>query len=135
MAPTVPFKPLVVGAPRSGFALLASVLIHFVPLAPGKLGLRQRVLNALARHLGDHVSAAIVKAFAARGIQDELLYNANFRYVIGGPKWLKEGAPGTACFRKYIGVRGMGDFTLVTSHPRELLDMDEVVHSHSDPDL
>jgi len=135
MAPTVPFKPLVVGAPRSGFALLASVLIHFVPLAPGKLGLRQRVLNALARHLGDHVSAAIVKAFAARGIQDELLYNANFRYVIGGPKWLKEGAPGTACFRKYIGVRGMGDFTLVTSHPRELLDMDEVVHSHSDPGL
>jgi hypothetical protein len=135
MAPTVPFKPLVVGAPRSGFALLASVLIHFVPLAPGKLGLRQRVLNALARHLGDHVSAAIVKAFAARGIQDELLYNANFRYVIGGPKWLKEGDPGTACFRKYIGVRGMGDFTLVTSHPRELLDMDEVVHSHSDPGL
>jgi hypothetical protein len=29
----------------------------------------------------------------------------------------------------------MGDFTLVTSHPRELLDMDEVVHSHSDPGL
>jgi hypothetical protein len=129
------FNPLVVGAPRSGFALLASVLIHFVPLAPSKLGLRQRVLNALMRHLGDHVSAAIVKAFAARGIGNNLLYNANFRYVVGGPKWLKEGNPDTACFRKYIGVRGMGDFTLVTSHPRELLDMDAVVHSHSDPGL
>ena len=129
------FKPLVIGAPRSGFALLASVLIHFVPLAPGKLGLRQRVLNALARHLGDHVSAAIVKEFARRGITGDLLYNANFRYVVGGPKWLKEGATDTACFRKYIGVRGMGDFTLVTSHPRELLDLDEVVHSHSDPGL
>lgn len=130
-----PFKPLVVGAPRSGFALLASVLVHFVPLAPGKLDLRQRVLNALARHLGDHVSAAIVKAFAQRGVGNDLLYNANFRYVVGGPKWLKEGDPDTACFRKYIGVRGMGDFTLVTSHPRELLDLDEVVHSHSDPGL
>lgn len=129
------FKPLVVGAPRSGFALLASVLIHFVPLAPGKLDLRQRVLNALVRHLGDHVSSAIVKAFAQRGITRDLLYNANFRYLVGGPKWLKEGSPDTACFRKYIGVRGMGDFTLVTSHPRELLDMDEVVHSHSDPGL
>lgn len=129
------FQPLVVGAPRSGFALLASVLIHFVPLAPSKLDLRQRVLNALMRHLGDHVSAAIAKAFAARGIGNDLLYNANFRYVAGGPKWLKEGDPDTACFRKYIGVRGMGDFTLVTSHPRELLDMDEVVHSHSDPGL
>ena len=135
MAIAQPFKPLVVGVPRSGFALLASVLIHFVPLAPGKLDLRQRVLNALMRHLGDHVSASIVGAFASRGIRDELLYNANFRYVTGGPKWLKEGAPDTACFRKYIGVRGMGDFTLVTSHPRELLDMDEVVHSHSDPGL
>jgi hypothetical protein len=125
----------VVGAPRSGFALLASVLIHFVPIAPGKLDLRQRVLNALMRHLGDHISAAIVSAFAHRGVGNDLLYNANFRYVIGGPKWLKEGDPDTACFRKYIGVRGMGDFTLVTSHPRELLDMDEVVHSHSDPAL
>jgi len=129
------FKPLVVGAPRSGFALLASVLIHFVPLAPGKLELRQRILNALLRHLGDHVSAAVVKAFAAHGITGDLLYNANFRYIVGGPKWLKEGDPDTACFRKYLGVRGLGDFTLVTSHPRELLDMDEVVHSHSDPGL
>jgi hypothetical protein len=132
---TGPYKPLVVGAPRSGFALLASVLIHFVPLAPGKLGLRQRVLNALARHLGDHVSASIVKAFAQRGITGDLLYNANFRYVVGGPKWLKQDDPQTACFRKYIGVRGLGDFTLVTSHPRELLDLDEIVHSHSDPGL
>lgn len=130
-----PYKPLVVGAPRSGFALLTSVLIHFVPLAPGKLDARQRVLNALMRHLGDHVSSEIAKAFAQRGITGELLYNANFRYVVGGPKWLKQGEPDTACFRKYIGVRGMGDFTLVTSHPRELLDMDAVVHSHSDPGL
>ncbi len=135
MGIALPFKPLVVGAPRSGFALLASVLIHFVPLAPGKLDLRQRVLNALGRHLGDHVSAAIAKAFAQRGVTNDLLYNANFRYVVGGPKWLKGGDPQTACFRKYIGVRGLGDFTLVTSHPRELLDMDEVVHSHSDPGL
>ncbi len=130
-----PFKPLVVGAPRSGFALLASVVIHFVPLAPSKLDLRQRVLNALARHLGDHISASIVKTFARRGIAGELLYNANFRYVVGGPKWLKEGDTETACFRKYIGVRGMGDFTLITSHPRQLLDMDEIVHSHSHPGL
>jgi hypothetical protein len=132
---TMPFKPLVVGAPRSGFALLASVLIHFVPLAPGKPDLRQRVLNALMRNLGDHISAAIVKAFADRGITNDLLYNANFRYIVGGPKWLKDGDPETACFRKYIGVRGMGDFTLVTTHPRQLLDMDEIVHSHSDPGL
>jgi len=132
---TTPFRPLVVGAPRSGFALLASVLIHLVPLAPGKADLRQRVLNALMLNLGDHVSAAVVKAFAGRGITNDLLYNANFRYVAGGPKWLKEDDRETACFRKYIGVRGMGDFTLVTTHPRQLLDMDEIVHSHNDPGM
>jgi hypothetical protein len=130
-----PFKPLVVGAPRSGFALLASVVIHFVPLAPGKLDLRQRILNALMRHLGDHISASIVDAFARRGITEDLLYNPNFRYVVGGPKWIRPDAPETACFRKYIGVRGMGDFTLITSHPRQMLDMDEIVHSHNDPGL
>ena len=131
----MPFRPLVVGAPRSGFALLASVLIHFIPLAPSRLDLRQRVLNALLRNLGDHVSAAVVKTFAERGFTGDLLYNANFRYVAGGPKWIREDDPETACFRKYIGVRGLGDFTLITSHPREVLALDEVVHSHNAPGL
>jgi hypothetical protein len=132
---TTPFKPLVVGAPRSGFALLASVVIHFVPLGPSKLDLRQRILNAMMRHLGDHISTSIVDAFARKGIREDLLYNPNFRYVVGGPKWIRPDAPETACFRKYIGVRGMGDFTLITSHPRQMLDMDEIVHSHNDPGL
>ena len=36
-----------------------------------------------------------------------------------------------ACFRKYFGVRGLGDFLLVTSHPRQTLEYDDVVHSHT----
>jgi hypothetical protein len=40
---------------------------------------------------------------------------------------------GFACFRKYIGVRGMGDFSLVTRHPRVVLDHDAIVHSHTNP--
>jgi hypothetical protein len=128
-----PYKPLVIGAPRSGFALLASVVIHFIPLAPSKLDLRQRLLNALMREAGQAISDSIVATFAADGITNDLLYNPNFRYVVGGPKWLREDRPGYAAFRKYIGVRGKGDFTLVTSHPRQLLDMDEIVHSHVTP--
>jgi len=128
-----PFKPLVVGAPRSGFALLSSVLIHFVPLGPSKADLKQTILNILIEKLGDHVSSAIVKSFATLGITKDLLYNPNFRLMIGGPKWLSKTRPGFACFRKYIGVRDMGDFTLITSHPKEVLDAYEVIHSHSDP--
>lgn len=128
-----PFKPLVIGAPRSGFALLASVVIHFVPFAPSKINLRQGILNTLMRRAGSHIADEIVHGFAQAGITGDLLYNPNFRYVVGGPKWLSHERPGYACFRKYIGVRGMGDFTLVTSHPREVLDIDEIVHSHNDP--
>ncbi|NQU65641.1 MAG: hypothetical protein HQ517_15345 [SAR324 cluster bacterium] len=30
-------------------------------------------------------------------------------------------------------MKGMGDFTLITSHPKECLDYDAVIHSHVDP--
>jgi len=130
-----PYKPLVVGAPRSGFALLASVVIHFVPFAPSKLDRRQRVLNAMMREMGQILADNIVALFARQGIERDLLYNPNFRYLVGGPKWLLADQTEHAAFRKYIGVRDLGDFTLVTSHPRQILDMDEIVHSHTAPSL
>lgn len=129
------FKPLVVGAPRSGFALLSSVVIHFLPLVRHDIGMRQEVLNILLRGVGDHVSNSIVDRFARNGITTDLLYNPNFRYLVGGPKWIPKDRQGDACFRKYIGVRGKGDFTLITRHPREVLNLDEIVHSHTDPKL
>jgi hypothetical protein len=130
-----PFQPLVVGAPRSGFALLASVVIHFLPRAERHADQRQEVLNVLLRGVGDHVSEQVVACFERHGITNDLLFNPNFRYLVGGPKWIPRDRPDTACFRKYIGVRGKGDFTLVTSHPREVLNLDEIVHSHTDPAL
>jgi hypothetical protein len=129
------FKPLVVGAPRSGFALLASVIAHFMPLAQGRWSIRQEVFNALVEGLDGVVAEGVVRAFEARGVTSDLLYNPNFRKLTGGPKWLREDRRELACFRKYIGVRHRGDFTLVTSHPREVLDSDAVVHSHVDPGL
>jgi hypothetical protein len=129
------FRPLVVGAPRSGFALLCSVVIHFLPMTRRDLGLRQEILNILLRGVGDHVADSIVRRFARHGVTNDLLYNPNFRYVVGGPKWIPRDRQNTACFRKYIGVKGKGDFTLVTSHPREVLNLDEIVHSHADPGL
>lgn len=129
------FKPLVVGAPRSGFALLSSVVIHFLPMVNHDIGIRQKILNALMRNVGSLVSDEIIKTFAAEGISEDLLYNPNFRYVVGGPKWIPKNHQNLAYFRKYIGVKGKGDFTLVTAHPHELLAMDEIVHSHTDPKL
>lgn len=135
MSSPKPFKPLVVGAPRSGFALLCSVVIHFLPLARRAADQRQEVMNLLLRGVGDHIAESIAACFAVRGITNDLLYNPNFRYVLGGPKWIPADRRDAACFRKYIGVRGKGDFTLITRHPHQALQLDEVIHSHADPRL
>jgi hypothetical protein len=132
-----PFCPLVVGAPRSGFTLLSSVLVHLAPLAPskGKGDLRQAALDSLADTLGWSVSDAVVEEIAALGLAEDLVYNRNFRELTGGPKWIDPLNIERACFRKYIGFRGGGDLSLIMSHPRQTLDHDTVVHSHVDPGL
>jgi hypothetical protein len=128
-------RPLVIGAPRSGFALLGSVMSELLPMDPPRLALKQRLVGAAVRQLQFYISKAIETAFASAGISDDLIYNGNFRTIAGGPKWLKTGEPDRACIRKYLGVRGMGDFTLVIAHPAEVLETDGIVHSHSHPRL
>lgn len=128
-------RPLVVGAPRSGFALLGSVISQLLPMDPPQLGIRQRLINAAVRQAQFYVSKAIETAFAKAGISDGLIYNANFKTVAGGPKWLKADDPSRACIRKYLGVKGMGDFTLILAHPAEVLETDLLLHSHSHPRL
>lgn len=129
-----PFRPVVIGAPRTGFALLASVLIRLAPLAPAKGDLRQAVVNRAVTDLGPHISHAILEVLHAAGHRKGILYNPNFRSLLGGPKWLVWPEGALAGFRKYVGVRGMGDIMLITRHPREALDADAIVHSHSDPE-
>jgi len=129
------FKPLVVGAPRSDFALLCSVVIHFLPHTNFRRTQQQDVLNILLKGVGNHISNFILERFKTHGIEQDLLYNPNFRYIAGGPKWISRETPELACFRKYIGVKGKGDFTLNIRHPRHVLNLDEIVHSHTDPKL
>ena len=135
--PSEPLLPLVIGPPRSGFTLLSSVMVHLAQLGPSKWDgdLRQAVLNTVVDTLGWSVSDAVVRAISDEGLADDLVYNRNFRELTGGPKWIDAADPGRACFRKYIGIRGGGDLSLVTAHPRATLDHDLVVHSHVDPEL
>jgi hypothetical protein len=132
--PLRPFKPLVIGSPRSGFALLCSVLSELSALGAPKGTLRQALLDLFARRLGGHISDQIVALFDREGLASSLVYNGNFRALLGGPHWVDHpGGTPRACFRKYIGVRGQGDVLLAIAHPLELLECDAVVHSHSDP--
>ncbi|GLU30212.1 hypothetical protein WKR88_22260 [Trinickia caryophylli] len=124
--------PLVVGYPRTGFTLLISVIAEIGKYGP-PVGPRREVLRTFCETAGMRISARIEDVFRSRSLTADLLYNGNFREMAGGPKWLKEEEDGIACFRKYIGVRGKGDFTLITSHPRETLDYYDIVHSHVGP--
>lgn len=128
---TQPRQALVVGVPRSGFSLLISVLTECCMRTGVVPTRRQRVLRAMERDLGGMIADRIDAALNKAGCRDRLVFNDNFRRLVGGPRWLDERNPGRVCFRKYIGVRGIGDFTLVTSHPAGVLEADQVVHSHS----
>lgn len=127
-------QPLVIGYPRTGFTLLISVISEVLAtrlvVASGR-----HALKALCDGAGWQISVAVERAFGAHGREDALIYNDNFRQMVGGPKWLKADDPQRACFRKYIGVRGDGDFTLFTSHPRAVLRYYEIMHSHVAPTL
>lgn len=122
---------LVVGAPRSGFSLLISVLIECRLRTGDAATRRQRALRAMEAELGRIVADRIDAGLDESGLRDRVVFNDNFRRLVGGPRWIDERDPGRVCFRKYVGVRGLGDFTLVTSHPAALLEVDQVVHSHS----
>ena len=93
------FSPLVIGPPRSGFALLCSVLAHLEPPGRPKDDLRRSLLGLFAERLGDHVGDSVAAAVAAQGHAADLLYNGNFRRLTGGPRWAGAERPGRACYR------------------------------------
>ncbi len=124
-------RQIVIGPARSGFALLLSVLAHLSPLRGRKSTLRKALLELFATHLGDHISEQIVAVFASEGLAKDIVYNRNFRALLGGPRWALDGR--RACYRKYIGARGRGDLMLIITHPLALFDCDDIIHSHIDP--
>lgn len=127
-------RPIVVGYPRTGFTLLISVIAEINRYRQhGTPSPASNFLKAFCDTAGLRISANIEQVFHRRGLSDDMLYNQNFRQMVGGPKWLKEGDDQIACFRKYIGVRGKGDFTLLTSHPRQVLGYYDIIHSHAHP--
>ncbi len=114
-------KPLVVAAPRSGFSLLISVLNSLMNRAGTgpRRSYRQLIIDRVVDLAGFYTTNKYRATFARFGITRDLVFNGEFHILVGGPKWLDPRKPHLACIRKYIGVRGLGDLILVTSHPRE----------------
>jgi hypothetical protein len=128
-------QPLVVAAPRSGFSLLIAIINTIMKVSEQRprSNHHQTILRGLVDVASYYVTRRYIETFARLGITRDLVFNGEFHLLVGGPKWLDKTKPDIACFRKYFGIRGMGDFLLVTSHPREVLEYDGVLHSHTAP--
>ena len=124
---------LVVGPPRGGFTLLISVLNHLVQDGIIKIGrdLGQTLVNIFVPVLGEFVNRASSRFFGGKLGAQRYIYNGEFKLLVGGPKWLDTGNNDLVCIRKYIGIKDHGDFLMVTSHPKCVLDYYDVVHSHN----
>lgn len=129
------YFPLVVGAPRTGFTLLITIARNLYAFAGEETSNRLRIMRYFADRLGSYVADEIISTFAKNGIDRDLVFSPMFHPLIGGPKWILEDDPRYACIRKYIGVRGMGDFTLIVRLPRKFMELDTVVHSHPHPSM
>lgn len=124
---------LVVGPPRGGFTLLISVLA----ILYRDRGLRKPVAQEFADPYiviaGEYLDAALRDWFHSQVGAERLFYNQEFSFLVGGPKWVSPEDSDTICIRKYLGVKGDGDFTFVLHVPRWVIAHDEILHSHSHP--
>lgn len=124
---------LVVGPPRGGFTLLLSVLNILYRDRGMCRPLAQEIAKPYIAIAGEYLDAVIRDWFCEQVGEDRLFFNKEFSILVGGPKWISAGDENTVCIRKYLGIKGVGDFTFLLYLPRWVLAFDEVVHSHSHP--
>ena len=112
---------------------MLSVLAVFYRDRGNAKPLAQSIADPYIRVAGDYLDAAIRNWLCSEVGEDRLFYSREFSHLVGGPKWVTADDPDTVCVRKYLGVKGCGDFTFVLYLPRWVLASDEIIHSHSHP--
>lgn len=134
-----PRKPIVIGAPRTGFTLTIGVtnaiLNQCPPPEPPPRELWREALKGMIDLSSRYLTQRYLETFARHGLDKDVVFNGEFHLLVGGPKWLEKDRPERASIRKYFGVKGQGDFLMNTSFPREVLEYNDVIHSHLDPPL
>lgn len=125
-------KFLVVAPPRGGFTLLLSILSIFYRDRNIQKDHAQTLVNYFMPVAAEYVDAVMVNYFKKHIDLKDLFYSKEFKILVGGPKWMDQDDK-TVCVRKYLGVKGMGDFTFIQYLPKFTMDFDDVIHSHSHP--
>jgi len=124
---------LVVGPPRGGFTLLLSVLAILYRDRGNVKPRAQQIADPYIAIAGEYLDAAIRDWFCTQVGEERLFFNKEFSILVGGPKWISAGDENTVCVRKYLGIKGAGDFTFLLYLPRWVLAFDDIIHSHSHP--
>ncbi len=126
-------KVLILGAPRTGFALLLNILGELWRVPFENESSTQRTVNILLHPLGECLYTAILQFFQRHYPAEDVIFNQTFRSLLGGPRWLDPQNTDNACVRKYIGVKDVGDMTLNIYLPKHTLFYHDRVHSHYYP--
>jgi Sulfotransferase domain len=126
---------LVVGPPRSGFTLLISILTHLLSIKNFKKVPFRDKLSTFIPMASKDIYKSIEKYFSEHIDINNLVIAPGFQLLVGGPKWLSKENREIAKVRKYIGIKGLGDFLAVLSIPKYAMDFYHVIHSHNHPEL
>ena len=124
---------LVVGPPRSGFTLLISIINNILHNKKFKSNNQREKLRSAIPEASDIITNSIINFFGSVAKSDALIFAPDFRFFIGGPKWISKTNHDEARVRKYIGLKGYGDILLVINFPKYILEHDNVIHSHYSP--
>lgn len=130
-------KLLVVGPPRSGFTLLIAILTQLLckkSFKFKKVPLRDE-LSTFIPTVSKDIHKTIEQYFSKHINISNLVIAPGFQLLVGGPKWLIKENQDMAKVRKYIGIKGLGDFLAVFSIPKYAMDYYHVIHSHNHPEL
>jgi hypothetical protein len=130
----LPPKLLVIGAPRSGFTLLISILNKLLKKKGCKRAPLTEELAYFIPQASKEIHKTVEEYFAKHIDISNLVISPEFQLLVGGPKWLDKENHEMAHVRKYIGIKNMGDFLAVLSIPKYAMDYDRVIHSHYHPD-
>lgn len=127
--PQAPVFADVFGFPRTGFSLLISIIHelydhHRIVLAAPDDGFKK-----INHEFITSVDERIADALNSLGVDNELIFNENFKHLLGGPNWIDQ-TKQTLCIRKYIGFKDLGDMTIIISLPLSFLDFHRTPHSH-----
>ena len=77
------------------------------------------------------LSEKILKILRKHYSEKEIIFNKNFQSLLGGPNWIENrNNKKVVCIRKYIGIKNLGDLTLIITLPIKILDAHSIPHSH-----